>query len=196
MGRPLAVQHEIPSQEYLRSMFDYNPETGVLNWKVRDASSFAKTPGRSAEWQANQWNSRFNGKQAGYFAGGYWRMYFEGKNHLVHRLIWKLMTGEDPVQVDHIDGDRRNNRFSNLRNVTHVVNMKNKSLYANNKSGVPGVEFHNRDKVWVSKIGVNGGQIQLGSYPTKDEAIAARIAGQIVLDYHENHGRSKVLKEN
>lgn len=191
MGRPLAVQHEIPSQEILLEVFDYSSETGELTWKMREAPSFAKTPGRTADWHSNQWNSKYGGKPAGGFTGGYFRVYFEGKHHMAHRLIWKLMTGEDPVQVDHIDGDRRNNRFSNLRNVTHAINMKNKSLYANNKTGIPGVEYHERDKVWRAKIGVDGGQVQLGSYPTKHEATIARIAGQIMLDYHENHGRAK-----
>lgn len=196
MGRPLAVQHEIPSQEILLEVFDYSEATGELRWKVREPASFAQTPGRPAEWHANQWNSKYGGYPAGGFTGGYYRVYFQGKHHMSHRLIWKLMTGEDPVQVDHIDGDRRNNRFSNLRNVTHAINMKNKSLYVNNKTGIPGVEYHERDEVWRAKIGVDGGQVQLGSYATKHEATIARIAGQIMLDYHDNHGRSKVLKEN
>lgn len=191
MGRPLAPQRPLPSLERLELLLTYDKETGSLLWNSREPSSFDPYPSRSQEHQANHWNTRFAGKDAGSFSGGYLRVMIDKVHYFAHRVIWKLVTGEDPVFIDHIDGDTRNNRFENLRNVDHVVNMKNKSLYTNNKSGFPGVEYHNRDGVWVAKIGVDGGQVHLGNFSTQAEAIAARIAAQVMLDYHENHGRQK-----
>lgn len=196
MGRPLATPNPLPELERLNLMLDYREDDGTLFWKEREASSFSQTGMMSGAWQAELWNSKYGGKPAGSRQGGYHRVMIDGLSHMSHRVIWKMKTGSDPVYIDHIDGDRGNNRFSNLRSVEHAINMKNKALYSTNKTGIPGVEYHERDKVWRAKIGVDGGQVQLGSYPTKHEATIARIAGQIMLDYHENHGRSKVLKEN
>ncbi len=188
MGRPLAEQPELPSFERLHEMLSYDVETGMLTWKERDVSSFegAEMP---AHIMAKSWKSRFAGKQAGGFGGGYHRVMIDGKHQLSHRVIWKMVKGEDPIFVDHIDGNRLNNRIENLRNVTHAVNMKNKSLYRNNKSGVPGVEYHKRDKVWAVKVGVNGKQVHLGSFKSFEEALAGRICANVLLEYDANHGR-------
>ncbi len=197
MGRPLAEQPELPSADELNMLLRYDPQSGLLFWRYRDAGTFMDFGMRSTEHMANQWNSRFSGKSAGGMTGGYYRVMIDGKHHMAHRVIWKMFNGEDPVFVDHIDGDKRNNKLENLRNVTHAVNMKNKSLYANSVTGVPGVEYHERDRVWRAKVGVDGKQLQLGSFQTKDEAIACRIGAEKVLGYHENHGRSKIgVSEN
>lgn len=196
MGRPVKY-NQLPDVEYLRMLFVHDEESGELTWSKRKSESFNGSEDRPADWLCTNWNNRYAGRKAGSRRPhGYHMTMVDGVHYMTHRIIWKLKTGEDPVEIDHIDGDRTNNRMANLRSVTRGINMKNKSLYKSNKSGIPGVEFHTRDKVWVAKIGVDGGQVQLGSYPTKDEAIAARIAGQVMLDYHENHGRSNVLKEN
>lgn len=191
MGRPLAKQPELPDLETLNVMLRYDEGTGLLFWRNRLPETFPADGRQDQKWQANLWASRFAGKRAGGMTGGYHRVMIGAKHHMAHRIIWKMKTGEDPVFIDHVDGDRSNNRFDNLRNVPHSVNMKNKSLYVSSKTGVPGVEYHSRDKVWRSKIGFQGHQINLGSFPTREEAIAARLAGQAVLDYHANHGRSK-----
>lgn len=186
MGRPLGQQPRLPDMETLNALLTYDDATGALTWRDRGPSSFAEGYGAM---QGARWKARYAGRPAGGMAGGYHRVMIDGKHHLSHRIIWKMKMGEDPIFIDHIDGNKSNNRLENLRNVEHVVNMKNKSLYRNNKSGFPGVEFHKRDGAWIAKIGVDGKQIQLGSFASKEEAIAARIAGQAVLDYHANHGR-------
>lgn len=113
----------------------------------------------------------------------------DGRHHFVHRVIWKIETGEEAAFVDHINGDGSDNRFQNLRAVSFGDNLKNKALYKNNPHGFHGVGYHKRDKVWTARIGAFGRQVQLGSFKTKDEAIAAMMGAQIVLDYHPNHGR-------
>lgn len=197
MGRPLSVPKPLPDVERLNELLLYCPESGNLTWKDRLATSFHDIPLESAYKAAKHWASRFSGKQAGSRRkDGYVMICIDGVNHMAHRIVWKITNGHDPVYIDHIDGDKGNNRITNIRDVSHVVNMKNKSLYKSNKSGVPGVEFHKRDCVWVAKIGVDGSQVQLGAFETASEAIAARIAGEVMLNYHQNHGRSTVLKEN
>lgn len=189
MGRPLAEQPKLPSLERLNEMLSYDIQTGTLTWKDRPTSSFHGSV-MPAEIMEKSWRSRFAGKPAGGYGGGYHRVMIDGHHHLTHRVIWKIQTGEDPVEIDHIDGNRLNNRFENLRSVTRAINMRNKNLYKNNKSGVPGVEYRARDNSWVVKVGVGEGkQLNLGSFKTKEEAIAGRICANVVLEYHENHGR-------
>lgn len=196
MGRPVKYL-DLPTIDRINGLLEFCEFRSTLKWKKRDPSTFTGSVKRSSDWKAAQWNSRFAGNDAGGIRPhGYHMIMIDGVHYMTHRIIWKMKTGEEPVQIDHIDGNRENNSFSNLRSVEHSVNMKNKSLYVNNKSGTPGVRFHRRDGVWEAKIGVDGGQIQLGSFETKQEAIAARIAGEIVLKYHENHGRQKINKES
>lgn len=115
----------------------------------------------------------------------------DGVHYMAHRVVWMLVYGEEPIEIDHIDGDRSNNRLGNLRSVDRGMNMKNKALYLNNTSGIVGVEFHKRDKVWIARIGVGDGeQIHLGNFKTREEAIACRIGAEVVAQFHINHGRT------
>lgn len=192
MGRPFAPPHPLPDTDRIKMLITYQPETGEVRWNPREASTFF---GSEFERQkhANRWNAIYAGKPAGGSRSDrYHLMTIDGVHHLTHRVIWKYMTGEDPIHIDHIDGVKGNNVFANLRNVTHAVNMKNKSLYANSSTGVTGVEYHKRDKVWRAKIVFEGKQIQLGSFKTKEEAVACRIGAQALADYHPNHGREAV----
>lgn len=73
---------------------------------------------------------------------GSWRVGLKGKVYLAHRIVFALNTGRinDNLLVDHVDGDRSNNRIDNLREVTYAVNMRNRKK-VDNKSGVTGVYF-------------------------------------------------------
>lgn len=180
MGRPLDTPNVLPDREKLEGMFYYESETGKLFWKPREVES--RHDGR--------FNAMFAGKEVGgHHSGGYRRLTIDGVHYMTHRVIWKMVTGEDALQVDHINGDTSDNRISNLRDVSHQVNAKNRKLYKNNTSGTPGVTFHSRDNVWIAKIGAGGKQLQLGSFKTADEAAAAIQAAHVLLEYHENHGR-------
>lgn len=172
-------------------MFDYNADTGVLSWRERSASSFNVGKSHTTEHQATLWNSRWAKKPVGNRQGSYLKAWVSGDQHLVHRIIWKMAHGEAPDYIDHIDGDTMNNRIENLRSVPHAVNMKNKALYKNNSSGVSGVAYRERDKVWEAAIGVDGARFQIGSYKTREEAVAVRAAYEVFLEYHANHGRPK-----
>ena len=191
MGRPEKVK-PLPSKETLDMLLKYEPETGSLTWRERDISTFGWSGVRSPEWGFKHYHARFANRPAGAKRrDGYATVMIGEQHYKVHRVIWKIMTGDDPIEIDHINGDQGDNRFNNLRSVERPINCRNKSLYENNKSGFPGVEFHNRDLVWLAKIGAGNKQIHLGSFPTKDEAIACRIGAEVVLAYHANHGRQK-----
>jgi len=185
MGRPLGKIEPLPTVERLREMLTLKPSEGVLRWAEKPANA------HRASW----WNAVFSGKEAGSdYHGGYVRVTLDRKHYLAHRLIWKMVTGCDPEQIDHINGNKSDNRIENLRNVSHGVNMKNKVLYKNSTSGIPGVNYHKRDDVWNAKVGIYGKQLHLGAFATKAEAIAARIAANVMLDFHANHGRAALAQ--
>ena len=107
-----------------------------------------------------------------------------------HRVAWLLHTGEDPgdMQIDHIDGQRSRNIFSNLRLVDHQVNMMNQRKRKNNTSGVTGVHWHKGKGKWIAQISDQGNQQTIGAFEDKFEAICCRKSAENKLGYHENHG--------
>jgi hypothetical protein len=107
---------------------------------------------------------------------------------LAHRVAWKIMTGEDPIEIDHIDGNRSNNKWSNLRNGTRSDNLRNIALKRTNKSGYHGVRFSKRQQKWVAYI-------TIGSFDKKEDAVEARKKYEVLLGFHANHGRMTGEKE-
>jgi hypothetical protein len=177
------AKRQLPDAEHLRKLLDYDPQTGVLSWRHRPEEMFI-SPAKAA-W----WNRTFAGKPAMccLHPVGYWHGTIEQKAYYAHRIIWKLVYGADPAVIDHINGDKTDNRLANLRSVGRAENNRNRSLSRGNSSGVSGVRFEaNR---WVARIGKTGGY--LGRFETKDEAIAARKAAEAENNFHPNHGRTQ-----
>lgn len=103
----------------------------------------------------------------------------DGVKFLVHRIVFKMSSGNDPMDmlVDHIDGDRLNNHPSNLRLATKQENCRNRRHERNNKSGLRGV--YKKRKKWVASIAHQGNRIHLGSYETREEAsLAYQLANE------------------
>jgi hypothetical protein len=179
---------KMPSKEVLDQVFRYDPDTGELIWRVRPVTMFTtnnstKRP-RSAEHSCNQWNSRWAGKQAASLKDdGYRYTHLNYQTLLAHRIAWKIMTGADPIEIDHIDGNRSNNKWSNLRNGTRADNFRNLPLRRNNKSGHHGVYFSKNQQKWIANI-------TIGTFDSKEEAIAARRKYEALLGFHPNHGRT------
>jgi hypothetical protein len=177
----------MPSKEVLDQILKYDPDTGNIFWRVRPVTMFTtgttdERP-RSAVHACNQWNSRWASKSAASLkSDGYRYVHFNYKTELVHRVAWKIMTGDDPIEIDHIDGNRSNNKWSNLRNGTRSDNFHNLALRSNNTSGCHGVAFSKRQQRWVATI-------TIGTFDSKEDAIAARKKAEIMLGYHPNHGR-------
>jgi hypothetical protein len=172
-------------------LIGYDHQTGVLLWKKRDVSLF-KNDGHGAQHTCNKWNSRMAGKEAlaAIKGDGYKHGAIEGVHYASHRVIWKWMTGEDPDEVDHIDGDRKNNKWSNLRSVPRAVNGRNLAKAKDNTSGTTGVRYVSKGSLWQAYIMRGRTFMGLGSYKNKDDAIAARKRGEKEYGFHSNHGRN------
>ena len=102
--------------------------------------------------------------------GGYASTNINGKRIKLHRF---LMNAPDNIQVDHINGVKRDNRRSNLRYATSRENARNVGLRSNNSSGAKGIYFEKNINKYRAQIGVRGRTIHLGSYTSLVEASEA-----------------------
>jgi hypothetical protein len=173
----------LPDASILNSILAYNPMTGALRWLPRDRAMFG------SDREFKRWNTRYAGQPAftAVDTHGYRHGAIFGRLHLAHRVIWKMVTGQDaPDDIDHDDGNRRNNRWSNLKDRTRQQNACNQRLRSTNKSGVNGVHWDKAQQKWRAQIGHGN---MLGSFDLLDAAVAARRAAEQALNYHPNHGR-------
>ena len=122
---------------------------------------------------------------------GYICIRVNGKKHLAHRLAFLYVCGAFPKYVDHINHNRIDNRWNNLRSVNRTENQRNSSKNKNNTSGVSGVFFDKRSKMWIAQIGVNSKHVYLGRNKSKEVAITIRKGGEGWYGYHKNHGAMK-----
>jgi hypothetical protein len=188
------ANRKIPNQETLRKLLDYDPETGVFTWKARTADMFAPEAGkrtyRTPQWYADIWNGRLAGKPAGSaYGGGYLGLAIQNEKYLAHRVAWVMHYGEQPTEIDHINGDRSDNRIANLRLVTRTENNMNSARQSNNTSGCQGVTWDKQTNRWRAFIKKDGRTIRLGRFDTLAEAAGARKRAERKLGFHENHGR-------
>ncbi len=173
-------RHEITA-DMVRTLLDYNPETGSFTWKERTPDLFIEGS-HSAEHQCRQWNSRFAGKNAGARdARGYLNLHIFCKSYRGHRLAWVIMTGEWPVdEIDHINGVKSDNRFANLREATSSENKANIGVRRNNITRLKGVAIERRrHRRWVANIADSGRCRYIGSF---DCPAAAHFAYLIEAD--------------
>ena len=145
----------------LRSLLDYEPETGIFRWKWRDGVPAI-------------WNEKNAGKVAGTRIGdGYVGIRIRSRPYYAHRLAWLYMTGEWPAdQIDHCQG--KSNRWANLREATCAQNQRNRSVTRRNKLGIKGV--FQRDGVFIAKICKDRVIYKLGRFETAEAASAAYAA--------------------
>jgi len=106
---------------------------------------------------------------------------------LLHRL---LLTAPDNLLVDHINGDRRDNRKENLRLCVAAENTRNKSIQKNNQSGLKGVS--KRGNYYIARISHNGKPFYLGTYKTKEKA--ARVYNRAAQKFHGEFARLNELE--
>jgi hypothetical protein len=124
----------------------------------------------------------FNTRWSGNVAGGknnrgYIFIGLDGRNYLAHRLAWLYVTGKWPNDLlDHIDGNRINNRIANLREATHMENFQNtRNPYKNNATGMQGVSYHKASGKYAAQLQTKHKQRHLGLYLTPEEAFAAYV---------------------
>ena len=162
------------TQEELKKLFNYDPETGVLYRSIDSGMG-----------------GRFKkGSPVGSKSHGYLTTRVNNKLLRVHRIIWKLLYNEEPEQIDHINGIRDDNRLCNLRPATNQLNSMNKAMRYDNTSGINGIRF--QDNAWRADIRVNGKARYLGRYKTKEEAIKARKEAEVKYGFSVLHGRKAV----
>lgn len=143
-----------------RSLWRYDPETGVLYWAVF-ASSRA-TVGSPAGCLDSE----------GYVIVGY-----AGRRYKAHRLIWLIVTGEfPPEEIDHINRNPSDNRLSNLRCVTRKQN--NENLASRREASFRGVHWFPRTSKWVVKFTHLGKRRSLGYFDSLLDAVAIRIRAE------------------
>jgi hypothetical protein len=132
------------TQERLKELLDYDPETGIFTWRV-DRGYKAKA-----------------GTIAGYESKGYWMIGVDridkskDSPYQAGRLAFLWMTGTFPnADCDHADGNPLNNKWTNLREASRSQNQRNKRVQSNNVTGLKGVSLHRGTK-WVARIKVDG----------------------------------------
>lgn len=121
---------------------------------------------------------------------GYMMTMIDGRRYANHRLAFLYVTGMFPDgQVDHINGNRSDNRFSNLRVVSNAENAQNVGgPQRNNKSGFFGVSWHKLANKWQAQIAVSGCSRHLGLFHSPEDAYRAYLSAKI--DVHPMHKRS------
>jgi HNH endonuclease len=176
----------LPDQALLLKLLRYEPESGKLYWREREPKMFSDSV-RPKERLAAAWNAKCAGHEAfTALSGGYRHGAIFGDRFRAHRVIWMLRYGFDPEFIDHINGDRADNRLCNLRNVSRSENNANLSIRKDSPHGVPGIVLMPGGR-WCSRITKGGAIHHLGTFPNKDEAIAARRRAEIDMGFHANH---------
>ena len=155
------------SIEFVRSVLSYDAESGLFSWLV------SPRRGMPAFSNAGSLSKRY----------GYVLISLKSSNYLAHRLAWVLHYGEWPtagLDVDHIDGNRANNKISNLRLLTRQGNRQNmRSAASHSKSGLLGAYFHAKSQRWAATIKApNAGSKHLGYFGSAEEAHAAYLSAK------------------
>jgi hypothetical protein len=160
MGRKRTTPE--PTQARVKELFNYDQETGLFTWRV----------------------SRSNRASVGAIAGykcdrGYIWIGVDRVVYLAHRLAWLWMEGEMPVEIDHEDTIKSNNRWDNLRKATRGQNNVNADAHKNSMTGVKGVTFihENKDRPYHAYAYRDGVRYSFGYHATLEAAHAARFAG-------------------
>lgn len=133
----------------VRRLFDY--KNGFLVWRPRHAESFASYTAY------RQWMGRNCNKIAGCLdVSGYWLITYKKRTHGAHRLVWVWHFGKIPKGkfIDHIDGNKSNNKIENLRLCDDKQNQWNAKTQSRNKTGVKGLSVWNKyyGKIYVAEI--------------------------------------------
>ena len=162
---------QLPPLSLLRKKVIYDPITGLML-----STSRMKQPARNSQ--------------------GYICFQINGQYCAGHRIAWALYYGARPdtsMEIDHINGDRSDNRIANLRLVSRVQNLRNKTQYKNCRHGYPGIinDTDGRKKSWRAQINVNGKNIKVGSFRCKTAAIFARKVAEAKYGFTELAGDAK-----
>ena len=125
------------TQERLKELLDYDPESGIFT--------------RRSSW--GRWGRNLAGSNAGGVStGGYCVLHIDGAKRYAHILAYLYANGTYHRFIDHIDGNRLNNRISNLRPCTMSQNIANSGKRKSNTSGYKGVHWDRQKNRWIAQI--------------------------------------------
>lgn len=155
----------------VRSLIKYDPETGSLSWLIRRGSAQA---GKAINTMSTD----------GYIVVGINR-----KRYQAHRVAWAIHHGDWPnSDIDHINGNRADNRIVNLRLCDDSQNQCNVSKKSGSfTSSYKGVGFHKGSKKWRARIRMRNKRVELGYFDTQEQAYAAYCEAS--KNYHGEYGR-------
>lgn len=160
------------TREAVQKVLEYDPETGAFTWLSNRIKALTGKPLSSVNCY------------------GYLRLKLFGKEYVAHRIAFLLVLGRMPVdQVDHINGDRMDNRWVNLREVSNAENCRNRKVRSDNNSGYMGVSWESGRNKWKAGICFDGQRRHLGYFDTLELAIDARRAAESASGFHPNNGR-------
>jgi hypothetical protein len=155
----------------IREILDYGLVTGATIWRKSGSG-------------------RCVGGPAGYIYAA--RIMIRGRWYKAHRLIWLWMTGEWPeFEIDHVNLDKADNRWCNLRGATHWANGSNRITQSNNTSGYKGVDWAKKVGRWRARAKFRGKEIHLGLFDTREDAALAHATASYALhgEYVRPHWR-------
>jgi len=181
---PLAK--EMPPLKFLNECFELRDE-GLLFWRVRPREHFNSDSG----WKIA--NTRCSNTEAGGIGAKGYRCIQVPSYGIakVHRIIYSMYheTALDvALYIDHINGNKLDNRPENLRLVSPLENTRNACMSTHNTSGINGVHWFKRGCKWRAQIRVEDKLLHLGTFHTIEEAAAARKAADIKYGFSERHG--------
>lgn len=149
--------------EQLKHTFHYDPPTGLFRWRFSPRNDI-KPWSLAGSTRADRYRS----------------LHVRGIGFFEHRAAWAYMTGAWPVEdIDHLNGDRGDNRWLNLRMVSTQVNCQNRrAATVANRSGLLGAHFNAQMGKYVSAVRIDGKQKYLGTFATAEEAHQAHLAAR------------------
>lgn len=167
------ITKPLPDQALLNAALSYNPETGILTWKKRSPDLFRDGALGGSQATADAWNKKYAGKQVrtSTHPKGHLRITIFCGSYFVHRIIWKMVHGEEPQQIDHANGVRNDNRIANLRASNSSQNSANRAYRRNPQSGYRCVRRCR--KRWMSHITFKGKRYHLGMHDSAEDAAKA-----------------------
>lgn len=164
------TRRSLTDPSLLHKLFEYDPITGILTNKVQ-----------------RHYSAPIGAEVGNVETLGYRVTTLNGTHKKIHHIIVAMQLGYWPKEVDHINHNRTDNTWDNLRVITRRENMLNKSAYKNNKSGVPGVAPYKTDR-FVSTIRKDHKDYHLGIFDNFLDAVCARKSAEVTLGFHPNHG--------
>jgi hypothetical protein len=146
------------NQITLKELFHYDPETGLFTNKTKRG-----------------WNALPGAVAGSLFKNGYLGISIGGKRYYAHRLAWLFVHGSMPdSQIDHVDGDKTNNRIANIRLATSSDNMCNRGAFRN-KSGAVGVSWNSNSGKWIVQVAKGRKYCYGGLFDDFEDAKAAAV---------------------